>query len=59
MKLPLHRHVPSMPATDEDKEKYADETASLSKSAKKSSVTNSPLADWLFTQTEKPVSNGH
>ena len=40
-------------ATDEDKEKYADETASLSKSAKKSSVTNSSLADWLFTQDRK------
>ena len=38
---------------DEDKEKYADETASLSKSAKKSSVTNSSLADWLFTQDRK------
>ena len=34
-------------------EKYADETASLSKSAKKSSVTNSSLADWLFTQDRK------
>ena len=40
-------------ATDEDKEKYADETASLSKSAKKSSVTKSSLADWLFTQDRK------
>lgn len=36
--------------TDEDKEKYADETASLNKAAAKASVANTSLADWLFLQ---------